>query len=421
MGVTLRLTNYDRLFNNLSTNKIIVNDFNYYNHTEMETVQKVIFTVYNSDIMDVVPTCDCGATTGGFMLNKICPHCNTEVLDPNENKAPVLWLKSLLPNVKMINLTYYNMLKRLLDSRHIDYVRWMIDYKYNPPVQLHNWIYGVKDILGERSYTNFINKQEDILIYLINNSHFKDQNKNDKLKQLLHIWKHHHEDVLTNVAPLINKKLFVMEKTNKGKYIDLTVSLAIDTVVSWIKAASDMDMKDRYKDRVMGVGISKLAELASEYEEAHLGKKPGVFRKHVYAARSHFTFRGVITPIVGPHKYNEIHLPWSIAVTAMRPHILNKLDKLGYTYKQANRMLYESVKVYNPVIASIMDDMINDCQYPGMEFPGIPIIGLRNPGLLRGSTEAFTVSVIKKDPTDMCIGFPILSIKSMNGDWFLVV
>jgi len=68
MGVTIKFEDYDSMFVKTKGNKIIVNDFNYYNVENMETLQNVTHTTYSSDTIDIVPRCECGATTGGFYV-----------------------------------------------------------------------------------------------------------------------------------------------------------------------------------------------------------------------------------------------------------------------------------------------------------------------------------------------------------------
>ena len=415
MGVTIKFEDYDSMFVKTKGNKIIVNDFNYYNVENMETLQNITHTTYSSDTIDIVPRCECGATTGGFMLHKTCRLCGTVVTDPNENKEPVLWLKKLY-DVPLINLSYINMLDKLLGNNN--YVRWMMDNKYNPPIKYPPYIAGLKNVIGDRTYRNFVDKQEDILIYLINNSYFKNRDKNIKLQNLLNLWRTKKETIFNDIIPLVNKKLFVMEKSSKGKYIDLLVALAIDTVVSWIKAASDDDISERKLDLVTARGICKLAELNSEYEINNIAKKPGALRKHTYSARSSFTFRGVITPIIGPQHPNEVHIPWKIAVTVLMPHIVNKLvKKHRMRYKDAKRLIYDHVNSYNELISIVLDELIAEANYPEQPFPGIPVVGLRNPYLLRGSAQLYYITKVKKNPNIPTISFPITSIAAMNGDY----
>ena len=143
------------------------------------------------------------------------------------------------------------------------------------------------------------------------------------------------------------------------------------------KLSSGEKVTDKAINNCTGSLVSSLATVYNKYFEDYLVRKEGIFRKHVYGARSHFTFRFVIVSVPGPHKKDEIHVPWVAGPTAFRPHLLNKLTRRGYTYKEANKILYRSVKKYDPLIAELLQELIDESPYRG-----IPAIINRNPNRL---------------------------------------
>ena len=148
----------------------------------------------------------------------------------------------------------------------------------------------------------------------------------------------------------------------------------------------------------------------NKYFEDYLVRKEGIFRKHVYGARSHFTFRFVIVSVPGPHKKDEIHVPWVAGPTAFRPHLLNKLTRRGYTYKEANKILYRSVKKYDPLIAELLQELIDESPYRG-----IPAIINRNPSLKQGSTQLVYITKFKDKPDEFTLDLSQLVVKLGNG------
>ena len=74
---------------------------------------------------------------------------------------------------------------------------------------------------------------------------------------------------------------------------------------------------------------------------------------------------------------------------------MNKLVRRGYTYKEANRMLYDAVNAYHPVIHEILNELITESKYKG-----IPVIILRNPSLFQSSTLLMYITKWKTNTED---------------------
>lgn len=375
MPITQRFLSLDGYYRQTPGDKIIINDLNHFSMQDIETLNNSLMTVYNnSDILSTVPSCDCGNLKGRFRKKQLCSNCGTNVHEIHEKVKPLLWLKAINQNLQFLNPDFWLIMRTMLD-KNIDYLRWMCDPKYNPPVELPNWIYGVKEILGNvRDYQNTMNKIPEILQYLMNHAKFKEHDKQINLKLLYDMFITHRHELFSEHLPIINKKLFVMENTTKGRFINLAVSEVVDVVMMWVKAVNDEKPSPKKNSTSTAVAISKLAELYHTYFENYVVQKIGIFRKHVYGARSHFTFRSVITSIPGQHQHDEIHIPWSIGVTVFRPHILNKLISKGVHFKEANKLLYKSVKKYIPEIDDIFQEMLNESRTPGK----IPCIAQRN-------------------------------------------
>lgn len=413
MAVKQDLLNLDVYWSNCTGPKIIVNDLSMHNIDDIEAINKELMTVYNSDVIETVPSCDCGATKGAYLLGKICPVCSGTVTDPMDKREPLLWLVPLHPDAKFVNPHFWLMFKKLL-HKDFDCLRWLSDTSYNPPIKHPPYLAGMLDVLGGiRSYVNTINNFDKLFVYLLNHSKFKEYDRRETLTMLYDLYKEKKNDILVSHIPIINKKLFVMEVTTKGKFTNLTVAGTIDLIMSWIKASNDKTKTDRKIWNATATAMSKLADIYYSHYGSYLVDKSGNFRKHVFGARSHFTFRTVIVSIPGRHEYDEIHVPWAIGVTAFRPHLLNKLvTKRGYTYKLANSLLYRSVKKYEPIIDELLNELIKESPYNG-----IPVIEQRNPSLLQGSGQTKRITKFKTDPMDNTTGTSTLCIKAPNGDY----
>ena len=245
-------------------------------------------------------------------------------------------------------------------SSNKDYLRWLSDDKYNPRVKIPPYILTLKELLGGvRSYKNTISHFEKIISFLISIPKFKAPNKQRELKELLKLYREHKEDIFSEYLPIVNKKLFVMENTNKGKFINLAASDAIEVVMGWLSVVS-LNKDNPKKEEVMTCrSVSNLSTLFHTYLKQYITTKYGWIRKHNVATRCYFSCRCVITSRPGSHKYDEIEMPWVIGPTVFRPHILNKLiNQRGFSYKDAVTLLNRSIKKYEPLIDEILNELI---------------------------------------------------------------
>ena len=415
MAVTQKIKDMDKYFEQSNGQKIILNYLSPYNMADIDKLNVSLMTVYNTDILDTVPTCDCGHLRAEAYKGKICSECNTEVLDFHRKVEPLMWLEVLDKDIKFMNPQFYMSIRYLLDKKS-DWVRWMCDHNYNPPVNIPTYLYGVLEILNkERSYNNFLDKLSEIFLYLQDHPHFSKSDKRSELIDLNTMWSEQKDIIMSTYLPIVNKKLFVMENTTKGKFINLAVAEVYDVILTWVQNANNSEARFKKKQQQTVNVLSKLSMVYYNYYNKHLLKKPGIFRKHLFGARSPFTFRSVITSLSGPHNHDEIHVPWAIGVTAFRPHILNKLKKLGYAYREANNMLTRAVKKYNPIIDNILQSLITEAPNGRIE-----LLAQRNPSLLPGSSIQIYIGKFKTDVADLSCSISSLVCKSMNADYLII-
>ena len=383
MAITQKFLNMDQYFRSCEHDKIIANDLSFFSTEDLNTINTTLMTVYdNSETISTKPQCDCGNLSGRYLVGTLCSDCGTKCTEPHEKVKPLLWLKVIDPNVKFLNPTFWMMMCKLM-HKNIDYMRYLCDTKYNPPVELPDYIVGIKELLKDvRTYPNTIKNIPNILVYLMNHSKFKDHDKQLTIKMMLDMYHKHKDDLYSNYLPIINKKLFVVENTTKGKFMNLANSDILDVVMTWLKVCAEGEISERKLSNTMGNVLSNLSNLYNTYFKEYIVKKTGIFRKHVYGARSHFTFRNVIVSVPGKHEHDALTVPWVVGLTAFRPHILNKLVKRGYTFKEANNLIYRSIKKYNQVISDILDELIKDAPEGK-----IRLLTHRNPNMMGHTLE----------------------------------
>ena len=158
--------------------------------------------------------------------------------------------------------------------------------------------------------------------------------------------------------------------------------------------------------------ISQLASYYRTFQQEALRGKYGWFRKHVFGSRLHFTFRAVISSLSERHSYDELHLPWSLSVTAFKIHLTSKLIKRGFTPNQINEFLYEHVLKYHPLLDELFQELVSESPCGG-----IPVVFQRNPSLARTSAQTLRVTRVKTDVDINTISLSVLVLKGPNADF----
>lgn len=363
----------DDYFMQTGGDKIILNDIIYFSMEDREKISKALITVYDDNTISLIPSCDCGDKKGAYLLGEKCDKCSTSVKDPHDKTDPLIWMHAVEGMPKFLSPHFWLMMRSVM-SKKIDCMRWLSDTSYNPPdkpdflISIQNSFDGF-----ERSYTHLIANIVNILNFLKNQSAFKTKRKSEILDGLIDLYKENKDKLYSYWLPMVNKKLFIMENTSKGRYTDLGIADVIDTTLQFIKTVNDPKLTPNKKSNCMARTISDLTSIYGYYYKEYLSSKLGIFRKHIYGARAHFTFRGVIVSIAGSHKYNDIHVPWSIGVTVFRPHIINLLaNRFGYSYKDINFKMQNAVNNYDSEIDQCLEILLAESN------GGIPVLMQRN-------------------------------------------
>ncbi len=158
--------------------------------------------------------------------------------------------------------------------------------------------------------------------------------------------------------------------------------------------------------------LTLISDYYKQFYREYISPKEGIFRHHIFSTRTHFTFRAVISSLTSPHRYDEIHIPWGVAVGLFKIHLLNKLKSTGIEHNDAIGFIYQCVNKKHPLMEKMLDELIEESPNKG-----IPCLFNRNPTLLMGSIQKLTITKIKKDINDNTIGLPILLTGLYNGDF----
>lgn len=413
MAVYLQLVNFNQTFNQLKQTPLIINDLFAMTETEKENISQLVYTKYSSDMLSVLPSCNCGETKGEFNLGVTCPSCNTVVKSSVDSDIePILWFRKPEGIHGLLNPHILNMLSKRFTKSGFDFIQWIMDPSYKPKVKQPPQLNELLTTGIQRGYNYFYENFDKIIDILFTMRAFK-KTKPGQVDYLYDLIKTNRELMFSSYLPLPNKSLLIIEKSTHGTYIDPSIIGVIDAIEMVTGIDSEIkNYTNRAKETRTVKALYRLMEFYSNFFKNQLAKKEGIFRKHVFATRSHFSFRAVIISITKPHQYNEIHIPWHIALTVLKVHLINKLMRLGFEYNKAVGYIYSKIKCYDPLLDSILQELINET--PNGE--GIPCTLLRNPSLLQGSIHSVKITKVKTNVNDPTISISILIVVPLNAD-----
>jgi hypothetical protein len=412
MPVIQQLINFDRMIAQLQESPVIINDMSNVSEEEKASVRALITTRYSSDMLSIMPSCECGETRGEYAIGTLCNSCHKPVKSVvSEDIEPIVWFRAPHGVAKLMSPIIWIMLDKRFKKSGFSVMQWLTDTTYKAKVKQPRVIDQLNELGIRGGYNYFVENFDRIMDVLFGIKDFQlKRGKRDYLRELLQL---NRDSIFSNYLPLPNKALLVIEKTNVGIYVDMTIIDAIDAIETVVSIDNPMtEHSIRTKENRTAKTIAKLSSFYEEFTKTNLSSKAGVFRKHMFGSRTHFSFRAVITSLTDAHQYDEIHVPWGVGVAAFRPHLINRLLRRGYDHNQAIGFLYAHVEKYHPTIDEIFHEFIAESRDKGL-----PCILQRNPSLLQGSAQLVRITKFKPDPTDHTVAISILIVRSMNADF----
>ena len=407
MPIYQKLVNFDQLFYQLPERPIIINDVFDTSESDKSLIQEMILTRYSSDMISLLPSCRCGALKGEYSAtvdNKPCEKCNTRVTSSIEDEIlPTVWFRRPEGDAvsKLISPIILLMLRERFKKSGYDIIQWLIDKDYRPNVKQPPVITKIVEAGIQKGYNNFVNNFDLIMSFLFSLRDFKLKRKVDYLELLL---KTHRDCIFSDYIPLPNKSILILEKTNVGIYVDPTIVIAVNAIETMVSIdRSFRDQSQHVKENRTAKALMKLADFYESFYKSSLAPKEGQFRKHIYGGRTNFSFRAVVSSLTDTHKYDEIHVPWGIGLTAFRPHLINKLMAIGYDLNSAIGFLLGHVEEPHPLLKQLLQELIDESPFKG------PLSMIqRNPSLLQGSAQLVRITKFKDDPGDHTVSLSIL-------------
>jgi len=420
MGVALELVDFDDMFHRgISKAPIIINDYSEASEDDKESFNRLIYTKYSNDLLSNLPSCECGEVQGKLNARDrdqpgvICGNCHTECVAPMEQELePIVWMRAPKEVERLMNPIMLTMLNEKFTRSGFEIIRWICDTTYKPQVRTPAIMEQVQELGIERGYNNFVKNFDDIIEALFDLKYGKAKRTSptDPLHALI---KMQRNCVFSEFMPLPNRALIVIEETNVGIYVDPIITGAVDAIRTMVGIdAPTSNYSTRTKENRTFKTLFGLAAFNDDLARSTLAKKEGIFRKHVFGTRSHFSCRGVITSTTDDHVYDEIYVPWGMGVASLSVHLTNKLLRDGFEPNSAKAYLYEHAQTYSARLEGYFREFIEECPYKGL-----PVVFQRNPSLERGSAQAMFITRIKTQVDDPTISMSILSVVGFNADF----
>lgn len=372
-----------------------------------------------------VASCDCKYRQGNYWEGMTCPVCKTPVVQGIAQFSGQLVHRVFLEAPDHIpgflHPVVYTMLTKWLSAgKKLNY----IDIITNPSLELPRELQGI--VLG-RGW-RYLHDNFDFLMHHFAYVHPTTSKKAHVNTYMAMISKYRHL-VFQRYLPVLSSILHPIivsaassedtpEKQKKQQRQD------VDAASAYVLQAANTLAYIRYQ-RSPRTSFVKTEKAVCEAYHAYiqytrdiidqkLSKKPSLPRRHMKGSRLHLTYRTVIVPIAGAHSYDELHLPWSVAVNLFRVHILNFLiNRYGYSGADAVEMQHAALVKYNPIIHEILNWFIANAAMG----PGVRTLFNRNPSLKRGSVQMLRITKIKTDPDDDTIAMSTLVTSDANADF----
>lgn len=422
MGIHQSLVNFNHVHETLSVDPVIVNDLPAFTEQNMELIHKTIYTRHTPDMLSNVPSCPCGKSKGEFRLGTQCPFCFEEVREVvAEELETITWIRAPAEVNGLINPIVWTMLSERFSIGSFNLIQYLTDTQYRVPEnQVGKFSPIIDQLPFERGLNNFIAKFDEIKEFLFSLNIFKSRVKGRVTTDFLRKMLDDNPDcIFARHLPIPHRSLLVVEDgTSGGVYLDEFTPKAINAVLTLAgidtpSTKGELTTSLRLRESRAVRAVARLAEYYYYVCSKRLAKKEGIFRKHVFATRSHFSFRAVVASITEPHHHEQIYIPWGVATSVLQLHLTNKLYKLGFTPNEAQDFLHRYATTYHPLMDLLFKQLIAESPDPR----GIAATLNRPPSLKRGSIQAVFIARVKAPDEGQTVSMSILIVRPLNCDF----
>lgn len=413
-GIYLDVVDFNLLYNMSSIVPKFVDEMNVDDLSNRQKLTEMLITRYESDTLDSVPTCTCGELRFGWVgSSAVCENCGSGISVPAERPIESqVWIRAPKGVKALIHPRMLDAMIQFFRAGGESIVTWLLDPLYRPKreVQAH---YKLREKGIKRGLNYFIEHFDEIFKTLMYGLGIN-RTRADKMEFAEWV-ERNREKLFPTAIPIPSKITFIIEQTATGKFADTSMTSAFDainTITSIYSGISEPTQQVK-ESRAFRACQQLAAFYETQYRKA-LGPKSGWFRRHVFGSRPAHSFRAVISSLSENHLYDEVHLPWSLALSLFELHIANKLLKMGMSPNEINQLVNDHYERYHPVLDTVLQQIL--AEHPSGR--GFPCVIQRNPSLKRLSAQRFFISKIKTATEVNTISLSVLVLKGPNADQF---
>ena len=406
---SLELVDYDNLFYNdpdayvvqYANDSVLVKD-------QMSKNKQLFFQDGTKDLTNIA-SCECGHISGNYMIGSTCPYCKTKV---KTNFAEELkfrrWLEipDFLPPV--LHPGAYRVLEAWLGPKS-GILTGLLDTNQKLPAEFQG-VFG-------QGFEYFYNNFDNIINYFCTQCRkFTSPANRDKTKSVLMFIAKYRSRMFIRHIPALNSSLHLSTQSGTIMYSDDVVSYIIQAKLGLCHLVyvyfNGTYNKSYINERMFAIYNSFLDYTAAILNKKLL-KKPGFIRKQLLGARLFCSARAVIVPIADIHNFDEIYIPWNMAVRELELEIINVLmNRRHMTGPQAEDMYCKALAQYVPDIYDIICTLIEECPYKGL-----PVLMGRNPSLRIGAIFLLFATKVKQEYEDSTVSISALASAAPNYDF----
>jgi hypothetical protein len=396
---------------------VILNKFNFSLPKYIDTISALIFS--DGAGADFVARCQCGEVEGDNKIGMVCPICGTpatksNLLDDN-NLVCKNWLScpSQLPNGWLAPKVYLNLALWLTYDKAAkrNYLDDILDVTATLPFDL-------TDVIKGQGFQYFHDNFDRIIDYFVNDHHII--SKKPDTPSMRWFIQLNRARVFCHYIPVLNAAINpIMSLDNggnsKNKFSDTTADHILKAVTSLSRLEFSPKRKNAlyYAEKTAYKAFKDVINYVEEATTKYVSTKKAIPRTHIFGSRFHWSFRGVVIPLVGPHIYDELHIPWKMAVNTFRVHLTGiLLNKYKMSINEATSRVRQALQFVDPLISTILKQMIEDS-----EFKGIACLWNRPPSIRDGAVMLKYITKIKEDLEDSCISMSSIDVALPNADF----
>jgi hypothetical protein len=422
-GIFLTVPDLDRDYESVSEKAILINEVNAKDPIRMEQLNKQLYVQFEGDILDTTPSCDCGRYRGEHLVGLVCKptaklnegsYCYTEVASITERPLESqLWMTTPPGIQRLMVPRVWLLLSKFFESNSFNPLRWLADPTYHGGDERSVEIISRLKAGGwKRSYTFFVEHFDEAIDFLIRNK-FGDAKKpipRAHLQRYVELYRHL---FFPKYVPIPNRTVFIVEKSPLGTWTDPTLSFGLNAVRTMCSIEnSHIPMTTRQIENATIRTIIQLSDYYDQYVTRNISKKPGIARRQLAGGRLDFTSRSVISSLHGRHQYDELHIPWGVAIMMLKSHITSKLKFRGFTPRQSDELISLYTRRYHPLLDEIIQELMAESPYKGF-----PCILQRNPTLTIGSAQMLYITKVHTDVSINTFAMSVLVLAACNADY----